>query len=104
MWSNEETFKLIEVIRCDVVKSRPLQSSNNNHEYIGNVFDIPSDWNEIASKFPNRSGEMNYKKSLHLFEMKTPKYLPLNDAKILSNSFYSKKNRQIQTFFSKIFF
>lgn len=55
MWTNEESFQLIDAVQVDVIKSYPVASVNNNHEFIGNLFDIPNNWNDIADKI-DRSG------------------------------------------------
>lgn len=57
MWSKEESSALISAIKIHVLKTFPITSSNNNHEFTGNLLDITNDWNHIANQL-NRSGEL----------------------------------------------
>ncbi|XP_031626598.1 uncharacterized protein LOC116342898 [Contarinia nasturtii] len=54
MWSNEDSNLLIETIESQVLTTIPITSTNNNHEFTGNIHDIIHDWDQIANKV-NRS-------------------------------------------------
>lgn len=56
MWSNEESSELIKSIENQVSRAIPVTSTNNNHEFTGNLLDIAHDWNLIAHHL-NRTGE-----------------------------------------------
>lgn len=58
MWSNDEDIALISSIECQVSKTYPITSTNNNHDFTGNLLDIIDNWNQIAEKL-KRSGELN---------------------------------------------
>lgn len=58
MWSNDEFMLLISLIERQIFDAHPITSTNNNHEFTGNLLDIISNWNEIAEKL-TRSGELN---------------------------------------------
>lgn len=59
MWSNDEHSTLILSIECQVLKIHPITSTNNNHDFTGNLLEIIDNWSEIAEKL-KRSGELNY--------------------------------------------
>lgn len=59
MWTNSDSLALIGAIEISVMKRIPTATTNNNHEYTGNLIDIPSDWNSIAENI-DRSGIFNY--------------------------------------------
>lgn len=56
MWSNEDSFQLISTIENHILTTIPITSINNNHEFTGNLLDVPGDWNAIAIKV-NRNGK-----------------------------------------------
>lgn len=56
MWSNDESGSLIVAVENQVLTSIAVTSTNNNHEYTGNLVDIARDWDTIANEL-NRSGE-----------------------------------------------
>lgn len=57
IWSKETISSLINAIENEVLKTFPVTSINNNHEFTGNLLDIINDWNGIANQL-NRSGEL----------------------------------------------
>lgn len=59
MWSNDEYVTLISSVECQVLKIHPITSTNNNHDFTGNISDIIDNWSEIAAKF-KRTGELNH--------------------------------------------
>lgn len=58
MWSNDDHSSLIRAVEHQVLKLFPVTSTNNNHDFTGNLLDIADDWSEIA-EILNRSGESN---------------------------------------------
>lgn len=56
MWSNDDYCSLIRAVENQVSKLFPVTSTNNNHDFTGNLLDIADNWSEIAEKL-NRSGE-----------------------------------------------
>lgn len=57
LWSKDDISLLINAVENDVLKTFPVTSINNNHEFTGNLLDIINDWNRIANQL-NRSGEL----------------------------------------------
>lgn len=58
MWSNDEYTTLILSVESRVLKRHPTTSTNNNHDFTGNLSDIIDNWSEIAEKL-KRTGELN---------------------------------------------
>lgn len=58
MWSNDEYITLISLIECQVLKTYPIASSNNNHDFTANLLDVIDNWNQIAENL-KRTGEPN---------------------------------------------
>lgn len=56
MWSNDENSSLITAVEHQVLRLFPITSTNNNHDFTGNLVDIAGNWGDIAEKL-NRSGE-----------------------------------------------
>lgn len=57
MWSIEESSALIISIENQVLRAIPVTSTNNNHEFTGNLLEIARDWNLIANSL-GRTGEL----------------------------------------------
>lgn len=57
MWSIEESSTLIISIENQVLRAIPVTSTNNNHEFTGNLLEIARDWNLIANSL-GRTGEL----------------------------------------------
>lgn len=58
MWSNDECSTLISLVQNQVSKTHAIISTNNHHDFTGNLSDIIENWNEIAEKL-KRPGELN---------------------------------------------
>lgn len=56
MWSDDEYSTLILSIECQALKKHPFTSTNNSHDFTGNLLDIIDNWNDIAEKL-KRTGE-----------------------------------------------
>lgn len=56
MWSNDECNTLISTVEIEVLKAHPVTSTNNNHDFTGNLLDIIDNWSDVARKL-KRTGE-----------------------------------------------